>query len=90
MRFFISYEEALKSVSFLGDDILDGYYSYKGVDYYVVSTNAKIKVETGFDVTWDDAVVYTNDSNILFTRSAEEFYGKFKKIRDKRDANEKM
>jgi len=50
------------------------YYTYKGKSYRVVSWNAMIQV----DDVWVSAVIYTNDSGILFTRTHTEFTSKFK------------
>jgi len=50
-------------------------YEYKGNMYIVINTNAKVK-ENGI---WVDAIIYTNESGISFTRTKAEFESKFKK-----------
>ena len=74
---WISYEDAISSIPIYGTAVLDDYYKYKGVEYLAVSTNAKIQEND----EWIDAVIYTSASNILFTRSAEEFNEKFAQIK---------
>lgn len=51
-------------------------YSYKGNLYIVINTNAKVKK----DGIWVDAIIYTNESGISFTRTREEFMQKFEKV----------
>ncbi|QOP40226.1 hypothetical protein [Sulfurimonas marina] len=68
---FIEYEIAKKN----GAQDLDNYYEYKGVDYLILSTNAKLQIND----EWVDAVLYTNSSNIYFMREKTEFFTKFTK-----------
>lgn len=68
---FIPYETAKTN----GDKSLDNYYDYKGVDYFILSTNAKLQIHD----QWVDAVLYTNSSNIYFMRERKEFFSKFTK-----------
>ena len=56
-----------------GAEDLDNYYEYKGVDYFILSTNAKLQINN----EWVDAVLYTNASNIYFMREKNEFFTKF-------------
>jgi hypothetical protein len=48
-------------------------YMYKEKLYIVINTNAKIKEND----KWVDAIIYTNESGISFTRTKEEFIRKF-------------
>ncbi len=68
---FIEYEIAKKN----GAKGLDNYYEYKGIDYLILSTNAKLQMND----EWVDAVLYTNSSNIYFMREKNEFFSKFTK-----------
>lgn len=51
-------------------------YTYKNKMYIVINTNAKVK----YNGEWVDAIIYTNESGISFTRTKAEFTQKFKKV----------
>ena len=53
-------------------------YIYKDAAYQVQSTNVQIQVN---DI-WVPAISYTNSSGITFIRTADEFYSKFKELKN--------
>jgi hypothetical protein len=81
-NFFSLIKKILKKILFKEEqnNLIGKIYIYKNIEYKIISNNVKVQEQ---DV-WIDAILYTNESDILFVRSSKEFFSKFKQKRIKK------